>query len=546
MKTRLNRRQVLLGVLGVLCFLAGTDLADNPCIEGGPYLSQQSYGARGFAAGATVIPTNITVGVGEYVNPPLAYNLSVTGGVETAWITFDCITNEYWTNFTVGYGLGTYFSPTLPSVFWTPGVYNYSAEAVVTGSHYSPITNILGTVTINVLTNTPDMLLDVDLGGGTVSAKRGYAALGDSSIDYWNYGSTSQTALNDLQTPEKVVSSVGLLITNLPSAGTDGSSDPMYNGYRHATSGQTAALAITNLPTGTWNIYLYSDDGNFSLVTRDTNNDVATNYGTQTCYDPSPATSTLWQQGVQYVAFQNISVGASQSALITIDPGTNGTALISGLQIASATHNPVPLLPFSGLVSWWRAEGNALDSVGTNNGIATGTTSYAPGMVGQAFQFNSSSDQISLPASPSLDLQTNSGFTVEGWAYINQLSYQSVMFWNTNTEAGFYPDGSLITLFHSPNTNYVIQSASRVLTTNLFTHIAFTYDQPSGLATWYCNGLVVTQKAIGPFISWTTNNIHLGNPNGAGARLDEIALFNRALGSNEVAAIYHARQRRDV
>ena len=38
--------------------------------------------------------------------------------------------------------------------------------------------------------------------------------------------------------------------------------------------------------------------------------------------------------------------------------------------------------PPTGLVGWWRAEANALDQAGTNNGTVIGNTTYGAGRVG--------------------------------------------------------------------------------------------------------------------------------------------------------------------
>jgi len=68
--------------------------------------------------------------------------------------------------------------------------------------------------------------------------------------------------------------------------------------------------------------------------------------------------------------------------------------------------------PPSGLVSWWQAESNALDSVGRNNGVFTGAA-FAPGEVGSAFSFDASGDNLRVPAFASLDLGAGRGLTIE-------------------------------------------------------------------------------------------------------------------------------------
>jgi hypothetical protein len=66
----------------------------------------------------------------------------------------------------------------------------------------------------------------------------------------------------------------------------------------------------------------------------------------------------------------------------------------------------------SGLVDWWRAEGNTIDFFGTNNGTLTGTATYGPGMVGQAFVFDGSGAGVQVSNTASLQAQS---FTIEAW-----------------------------------------------------------------------------------------------------------------------------------
>ena len=65
-----------------------------------------------------------------------------------------------------------------------------------------------------------------------------------------------------------------------------------------------------------------------------------------------------------------------------------------------------------GLVSWWRAEGDASDFVGGNNGTLIGDASFGPGMVGQAFVFDGFGDAVDLGNPDNLKLQN---FTIEAW-----------------------------------------------------------------------------------------------------------------------------------
>lgn len=66
------------------------------------------------------------------------------------------------------------------------------------------------------------------------------------------------------------------------------------------------------------------------------------------------------------------------------------------------------------IVSEWRAEGNALDSAGTNHGIAQGGLSYTTGIVGQAFHFNGTNAGISVVSNATLNY-LGGDFSIMAW-----------------------------------------------------------------------------------------------------------------------------------
>ncbi len=81
----------------------------------------------------------------------------------------------------------------------------------------------------------------------------------------------------------------------------------------------------------------------------------------------------------------------------------NGT-----LTVSSSNCDPPP----SGLVSWWKAEGNAIDNIGGNNGTIENGVTYVSGEVGKAFSFNSDSAMVVVGSPANLQLQD---FTIEAW-----------------------------------------------------------------------------------------------------------------------------------
>jgi cysteine-rich repeat protein len=67
----------------------------------------------------------------------------------------------------------------------------------------------------------------------------------------------------------------------------------------------------------------------------------------------------------------------------------------------------------SGLVSFWKGESDAADSVGGNGGTAYGGVSYASGVVGQAFSFDGVDDYVVVPDNSNLDI--NGPISISAW-----------------------------------------------------------------------------------------------------------------------------------
>jgi hypothetical protein len=72
------------------------------------------------------------------------------------------------------------------------------------------------------------------------------------------------------------------------------------------------------------------------------------------------------------------------------------------------------------MVSWWDAENNANDIIGSNDGTLMNGATFAPGKVGQAFSFDGVDDYVAIPHSSSLDL--NSAFTLGAWIKVSDFT----------------------------------------------------------------------------------------------------------------------------
>ena len=174
----------------------------------------------------------------------------------------------------------------------------------------------------------PITLTDINFGGGTpTNSKAGFAAVGQATNDYWNYVKASFSAT--LTNADRSTSSVSITLSNAHNWGNNNSStDPMFASDVYSGSASVPVFTIGNLQTGLYWFYIYGQNGNFQLSVS------GTNYGTNTTDFAPIVNPTVWQQGAQYVLFTNVLVAGGQTVTVTANNTKDGTAYVSGIQIA--------------------------------------------------------------------------------------------------------------------------------------------------------------------------------------------------------------------
>ncbi len=201
--------------------------------------------------------------------------------------------------------------------------------------------------------------------------------------------------------------------------------------------------------------------------------------------------------------------------------------------------------PPPGLVAWWPGDGNANDIIGINNGTLLGNaTANGTGIVGQAFSLDGVNAAVNAGTNSLFDFSGGSAdFTIEAWVKPAALPSFSTGF--ASKSLGDF-DGWVFGIFSGGNLlfsgtgNWSVNSGPGVVVTGVWSHVAVTHT--GGTYTLYCNG---SQVGSGSGGTWTgsTAPLQFGtnpprqNYNGL---LDEVSIYNRALSSNEVAAIYAA------
>jgi hypothetical protein len=71
----------------------------------------------------------------------------------------------------------------------------------------------------------------------------------------------------------------------------------------------------------------------------------------------------------------------------------------------------------TGLVSWWKGDGDATDHMGNNNGTLENGAGFALGAVNDAFSLNGSNQYVLIGQSVPADLQIQNNITMSAWIY---------------------------------------------------------------------------------------------------------------------------------
>jgi RHS repeat-associated protein len=291
---------------------------------------------------------------------------------------------------------------------------------------------------------------------------------------------------------------------------------------------------------------------------------ISTQPQSQTAIACESVTLSVIAAGVTPFSYQwkrnGANIAGATSSNLTFNPvsATNAatysvvvTNVLGTITSSNAVLTVVPVcttIP-SGLVGWWRGENNTSDTVGTNNGSIQGGVSYTNGMVGQAFKFNGTSGKISIPDAPALR-PTN--FTLEAWVYPTALP-NTPTYWRTAILKAHNNDNLAYGLYAQDNGAYsagrVNAGGSETATTNTtslplnaWTHLATTYD--GAFLKLYVNGALVGNRTKTGAIVTSANPLWIGGNDPWNefftGLIDEASLYNRALSSNEVAAIHCA------
>jgi len=234
------------------------------------------------------------------------------------------------------------------------------------------------------------------------------------------------------------------------------------------------------------------------------------------------------------------------------------------LGVNAFSQNIPSYVPTNGLVGWWPFNGNANDESGNgNHGIKSGgivNTTDRFGNSNKAFLFNGIDGVINLPSLNSLPYRP---ITYSAWVIVNSYlpsswghKFKAVIGRNTtyvfdngviglfaanNLENGIYDNTFL--MWRGGGTGSVVPSSKTIPQLNSWVHLVYTQNL-NGDFYWYQNGSIVnsgnftnSQNDFNFFQIGSCNNQSNWNTFWEG-KLDDIAIWNRALTQKEITALY--------
>ncbi len=207
------------------------------------------------------------------------------------------------------------------------------------------------------------------------------------------------------------------------------------------------------------------------------------------------------------------------------------------------------------LISYWKLDessGNAIDVHGDNDGTIVVATQGAGGIINTAYDFDGTNDEVVVPDTANLRITGDLTYSV--WVYLGDFNANTII--SKAESPGNWAGVGLIHI-HNPSgveTLYfrrgnsvndedaLIWTGLDEISLNTWTHIVVTADG----TTWkmYVNG---DEKATGTktvTVADSGNDLHFGlSPNSDNdflGRIDEIGIWNRALGPTEVTELYNS------
>lgn len=205
--------------------------------------------------------------------------------------------------------------------------------------------------------------------------------------------------------------------------------------------------------------------------------------------------------------------------------------------------------PASGIISWWRAETNAWDTIDGNHGTLAGNATYGTGKVGSCFVFDGNRDGVNIGVATNLQI-TN--ITIEAWIKRSSSTDPSLNgnhnghVFSLGTGGGgyaFYVKSNGKLAFGKLQVSEIASDAEVVDTG--WHHVAVAIS--GSTVNFYVDGIEYTTAGYSPGTFSYAASGYIGAWEFSGlvdnsfyGSIDELAVYNRALTLCEIQALYCA------
>ncbi|MDO8717127.1 MAG: LamG-like jellyroll fold domain-containing protein, partial [Dehalococcoidales bacterium] len=273
------------------------------------------------------------------------------------------------------------------------------------------------------------------------------------------------------------------------------------------------------------------------------------------------ATATAFNGLIDDVRFYNRALSQAEVTQLY----KQGAAKLGVSPVNSLTTGLVGYWTFDGKSTNWRASTTTDLSGNGNEGRMTNmstTTSPVPGKLGQGLKFDKVDDYVNVGSSASLNNMRT--YTVSAWIYPRSFGASSVgRIYDKNSTAGrilfLCQTTACAVIGDITNSVAVIQgfatdgkwdAPSNSIVLNTWTHVAVTYNNPSGLTTVdpiiYINGVSVAvtkiSTPVGAIDSDSGASMLIGiDPSfnfPFDGTIDDFRVYNRILSATEITQLY--------
>lgn len=239
-----------------------------------------------------------------------------------------------------------------------------------------------------------------------------------------------------------------------------------------------------------------------------------------------------------------------------------GIISLMGLAKAASALSCLPAPP--GLIHWYRGDIDGRDSAGTNSGtLEGGVTITNAGEVDGAFLFDGATGGVNLGDVPDLNFAPNSSFSLEAWfntfgSTSPSQDSQAILMLNYNctpTVQGLIvannpPNFGVVSFFVRDANNVQASAVTPAVSSNAFHHVVGVRQVSGNVKTLriYLDGaLVDTQPdpttaafALTSASDWIGRQNICGTDDVFNGLIDEVSIYNRALSTSEVQALFNA------